>query len=62
MPCASFPWDAMICAMVPKTLSRTPLLLQDSQKPLCTIGRLRMSFDPLLGGWSVRQVCIRKSR
>ncbi len=47
---ASFPWEPMICAMVSKTLSRTPLLLQDSQKPLCTIGRLRSSADPLLGG------------
>ena len=54
---ASTPWDAMICAIVSNTLSRTPLLLQDSQNPLCTMGRLRMSFDPLLGKWSVRQVC-----
>ena len=59
---ASFAWEAMICAIVLKTLSRTPLLLQDSQNPLCTIGRLRISADPLLGGWSVRHVCTSKSR
>ena len=59
---ASFPWDAVICAVVSKTLSRTPLLLHDSQKPLCTLGRMPMSFEPLLGGWSVRQVCTDKRR
>ena len=53
----SLPWAAMICATVSKTLPRTPWLLQERQKPLCTMGRVPMHFRPRFGGWSARQVC-----
>ena len=55
---ANLPWAAMMSAMVSQTLLRTPWVLQDCQKPLCTIGRVPVHFRPRLGGWSVRHVCV----
>lgn len=54
---ANLPWAAMTRATVSKTLLRMPWLLQERQKPLCTMGRVPMHLWPRLGGWSARQVC-----